>query len=171
MLKNFIIYLSLINSKRQCDQGLTLIELMIVVIFIGILAAFGYANIISQAAKAREVEMKILVGTINRAQQSYHFEKRIFAQGTDDLDSLEMLGITVNPDYVEDFNIIATPDSATLSLTNAEFAEDQTRAYSGGVFFNSGDYALYICQTIEVRAQGTAPTLIGGCGVNQARIQ
>ena len=97
--------------------------------------------------------VKNTVGTVNRAQQAYHWEKNVFAQGADDLASLELLGIRLNSEYTTDYNINAyagVVDYATIAPSNLNYQNDQTRAYSGLTMFDNGNYETFICQSILV---------------------
>ena len=87
-------YLKYLRSKKNGDEGFTLIELLVVVIIIGVLAAVALPSLLGQVGKARETELKNAAGTVNRAQQAYHFEKQVFAP------HLTLLGVTVPVNYI-----------------------------------------------------------------------
>jgi type IV pilus assembly protein PilA len=69
------------------SRGFTLIELMVVIVIIGILAAIAYPAFLNQARRAQQTEALTYVGSINRAQQAYRLDKSKFA------DTIEELGI------------------------------------------------------------------------------
>jgi type IV pilus assembly protein PilA len=64
---------------RKNEHGFTLVELLVVIIIIGILAAISLPNFLNQAAKARQSEAKQIITTINRAQTIYRTENDRFA--------------------------------------------------------------------------------------------
>jgi len=152
-------------SNKKKDQGFTLIELLVVVIIVGILAAVALPNLLGQVGKARETEGKNGIGTINRAQQSYHFERQEFSNAIDNgTDSGELgnqdnlLGITVASDYYN-FAVEDGDENFVTALAEAvDGSNDGVRAYSGGTQFGSGVYDLIICQTDAINALPTAPT-------------
>jgi prepilin-type N-terminal cleavage/methylation domain-containing protein len=154
--------ISFIYRKISQDQGFTLLELMIVMLFMSIFAAVALPNFLKQVGKAREVEFKNTVGTVNRSQQAYHWEKNLFAQGDDDLASLELLGIRLDREYTTDYNINAhsgSIDYATIAPSNTNYQNDQTRAYSGLTMFDDGNYEAFMCQSL-LPAEETAPPIL-----------
>ena len=75
--------------RRAHDEGFTLLEVTIVLLISGLLAAIALPSFLNQASKAKQVEAKMYLGTMNRAQQGYMLERARFA------DSVERtLGIT-----------------------------------------------------------------------------
>ncbi|MGK7952538.1 MAG: type IV pilin-like G/H family protein [Xenococcaceae cyanobacterium] len=146
--------------NKKGNKGFTLIELLVVVIIVGVLAAVALPNLLSQVGKARETEIKNAVGTINRGQQGYHFERQAFA------DTQTKLGVSLTPVYIDDVNAaidVGTAGVANFEPVNAQAATDGTRAYSGSVIFDAGNYEIQICQTDDVATTTAAPTTGGGC--------
>ena len=157
----------LIKKPPKNPSGFTLIELLVVIIILGILAAVALPNYLSQAGKAREVEMKNAVGTINRSQQAYHWEKQVFAQGATDDETLTLLNVGFNEVYIDSFNIVAhSVSKASVTPGNIEYVIDQTRAYSGGTFFVGGVYNVAICQSDAVSSLVSPPISDTACDVD-----
>ena len=92
-------------ANKKADKGFTLIELLVVTIIVGVLAAVALPNLLGQVGKARETAAKTGVGTINRAEQTYHFERQEFAPELmdDALAANNVLGVIVDSDDF-DFN-------------------------------------------------------------------
>ncbi len=150
-----------LRRQLKQSQGFTLIELLIVIIFISILSAVAFPNFLKQVGKARETEAKNFLGTITYAQQSYHFEKQVFA------DQVDRLGVSLTSEYY------TFPDPTTANsnivLHQAQpinAGNDQVRSYAAGVYFGTGDYATTLCQSASVSSpQALAGNTSGTCNV------
>ena len=63
--------LSAVGARTSEDHGFTLIEVLVVVLIIGILAAIAIPNFLNQTSKARDGAAKVLVRTAETAAESY----------------------------------------------------------------------------------------------------
>ncbi|MBD2395649.1 prepilin-type N-terminal cleavage/methylation domain-containing protein [Cyanobacterium aponinum FACHB-4101] len=155
-------YLSYIRNKKANNEGFTLIELLVVVIIIGVLAAVALPNLLNQVGKARETEIKNAVGTINRSQQAYHFEKQAFASDQ------STMGVAVPTTYIDDVDGAITANGAAdanFLPKNAQADADGTRAYGGEIVFSQGEYSQIMCQTVATATVASAPDATAGtCG-------
>lgn len=172
-MKNYFNYWLTLNSIRKKKltnvKGFTLIELLVVMIIMGVLVAVALPSFLKQIGKAREVEFQTALGAINRGQQQYHFERGQFFQGSNDQESLQRLGITIDAKYIlpDNYNIVANgSSSATVSFQNPTYSTDGTRAYSGGMFFDAGSFSATLCRSPDFAEQIAPPSAVGDCGVN-----
>ncbi len=163
--------------NKKGNKGFTLIELLVVVIIIGVLAAVALPNLLGQVGKARETEAKNGVGTINRAQQAYHFEKRTFSPDVSqaNLAAQNPLGVILTSDFYEfsvdgvagagsgDANnavIIANPNGTTATAGAVQAENNGVRTYAGGINHASGVYDTVVCQSNVISNTDTGTGLL-----------
>jgi type IV pilus assembly protein PilA len=87
-----LIRFSVFRSLCSGNSGFTLLELLVVIVITGILAAIALPAFLSRANSAKQVEAKVAIGALNRAQQAYYMERSEFV-----IDSAQIskLGIKV----------------------------------------------------------------------------
>lgn len=166
-------YLSYLrNKKNQGEEGFTLIELLVVVIIIGVLAAVALPNLLNQVGKARETEGKNGIGSINRTQQTFHFERGRFSSSLSSasLAQTNELGIIVPLSKYYAFTVTTPSATTTLATANALTATgaDDTangqaqgiKEFAGSTVFApaSGAYGTVICTATVVGVAVTAAT-------------
>jgi prepilin-type N-terminal cleavage/methylation domain-containing protein len=162
-------YLQTLRNKKA-NKGFTLIELLVVVIIIGVLAAVALPNLLSQVGKARESEAKTGVGSVNRAQQTFHFERQLFATGTDVTAASNELGVVVSPEY---YAFVVTGNAGTdadVSAIDADAANNGTRNYGGQITYAAGAYDTILCQSNAVGGAVTPDANADDCGADGAAL-
>ena len=159
--------LSHLKAKKQ-GEGFTLIELLVVVIIIGVLAAVALPNLLGQVGKARETEAKNAMGTINRTQQAYHFEKATFGPsltGTE-IAATNVLGVIVPTSKYYNFAITggstSTATASALGIPAGSTTPDSgagqgTRDYGARIDFAAGAYNSAICQANKTGTTTAVP--------------
>ncbi|WP_324281915.1 type IV pilin-like G/H family protein [Cyanobacterium aponinum UTEX 3221] len=135
--------------QKKSVSGFTLLELLIVMIIVGILAAISIPNFINQVGKTRESETKSYLGLIARGQQGYHWEKRTFAP------QLELLGVgSVGGTQSKYHNIPDPSDVSDVRVKHQAFAldaqKDQVRNFAIGIYYDTGQYTIALCQSVDV---------------------
>jgi len=75
-----------LNRWLSGKGGFTLLELMVVVIILGILAAVAIPRFIQAVRKGRTAEALATVGIIKNAEERYHLENQVFTLSIGDLD-------------------------------------------------------------------------------------
>lgn len=143
-------FFTLSFRSKLAIQGFTLLELLIVMIILSVLSAVGLPTLIGQIGKARETEVRLLMGSVGRAQQAYHYEKKQFA------DSYNALA-TENHSFFSKYATLAAPSVTNGGNTvkhqataiGSEF--NRVRNFANGVYYTgSGIYEISLCQSFDV---------------------
>lgn len=141
-------------SKKQSGKGFTLLELLVVVMVVGILAAIALPNLIGQVGKARQTEGEVAIGTFMRAQQTFHVENRSFETNIASLNGLETvnpLGIIFELNFYSSGTINSSADETTISLGNPSATPALgIRLLEGELEFENGTFISVICQSATV---------------------
>jgi type IV pilus assembly protein PilA len=158
-----------LNNRKQSEKGFTLVELLVVIIIIGILAAIALPNFLNQNAKAKQGEAKQNVSAITRIQTS----RRVEGGFTSTFDVLAIGSLTGNSDQASTTNysytLTASADSATVV---AQSKDTSLKSYTGGNnrYTNTASESTVATVSCETLQPGTtvaaAPTFTVTAGVN-----
>ena len=149
-------------NRKQSEKGFTLVELLVVIIIIGILAAIVLPNFLNQSAKAKQTEAKQNVGVSNRYQAIYRSENNTFADTFDKLAIGTLAGSTGNASTTSySYTLSAGTDNASLIATSRDTA---LKSYSGGngIYLNTLSKNVIAAVVCEATTSGltvlSAPT-------------
>jgi type IV pilus assembly protein PilA len=155
-------------NKKKGEQGFTLVELLVVIVIIGILTAIALPSFLNQTAKAKQVEAKTNMNSMNKIQQAFRIENATFSNNFGDLALGRLVGGN-NPAYAYTiptataaaFNGLATTNDAALkSYSNAVTVA--TVAGGGGV--TNSQWDSIVCEAVTPAAAAVAaPTDGNNC--------
>ena len=149
-------------NRKQSEKGFTLVELLVVIIIIGILAAIALPNFLNQGAKAKQTEAKQNIGLMNRTQTAYRSETQSFASAFDILATGTLTG-TTGTASTTNYSYVLTAGANSTSITAAS-RDAALKGYSGGnTRYNNSQsvsvVASVVCEAITpASASATGPT-------------
>lgn len=150
-------------NRKQSEKGFTLVELLVVIIIIGILAAIALPNFLNQGAKAKQTEARQNIGLINRTQTAFRSENQSFSSSFDVLATGTLTGGTGASTSNYSYTLTGTTDSATIIATARDGA---LKAYSGANtrFTNGASQSVVssvLCEAVTPGSGAAVAPVIG----------
>jgi len=109
------------TRKRWKQKGITLIELLIVVVIVGVLASVAYPSYLESSRKSRRSDAKIALVDLASRLERYYSENNTFATATIASNpSTDVLSSASSPDG--HYTLSITSKSATTFTINATIA-------------------------------------------------
>ena len=116
----------------KADKGITLIELLIVIVIIGILAAIAIPAYTNYMQRARRVDAKTALEQLRASQEMFRAEK-----GSYSINLVELINTFGVPNVSGDYAIVL--DSTTATTFLAEAQPNTARQLSDGSLFINQD--------------------------------
>jgi type IV pilus assembly protein PilA len=157
-------------NKKKAYEGFTLVELLVVVIIIGILAAIALPSFLNQATSAKQSEGRQNIAALTRAQQNWRSTNSAFA------DNFDKLAIGIVKGQTKTDSSSSSVYTYTLGTTgqdlathSAEYKDNKLKSYSGAAltYVNAEGNSVWNSIICESSAPGMAlayPTSAGNAG-------
>ena len=158
------------NSQSNSQLGFSIIQLIVILLFLGVLVAVTLPNLLltCDPSRAREVEGKNGVSTINRAQEAYHYEAQVFVPSLSnpDLKSVNNpLGVVLEPISYK-LSVSSANPSHTATATAIVIDTDKYgfRNYQSAIAYGNDKYATVVCQSVK-KGGSVSAKVTGGVNI------
>ena len=130
------------SGRFQGPKGFTLVELLVVVVIAGILAAIAYPTYQHQVMKGRRADAISALSNVLQAQERLRGNANSYSSDISDLNvtapihyELALSGIGVPASYVGGFKVTATPIATGLQAGDTDCASMSIQVQRGNVSY------------------------------------
>jgi type IV pilus assembly protein PilA len=102
----------MLRSRLKADEGFTLVELLVVILIIGILAAVAMGAFLSQRGKAQDANAKASVSTAAKALETWATDHGGYAGAT----AAELVAVEPSLSSARGLAVVTTATTFTVSV-------------------------------------------------------
>jgi type IV pilus assembly protein PilA len=157
LLQQESVIMSLKSSRLKIQRGFTLVELAVVIVIIGVLAAFGVPKFLNSVERSKAAEAFAYLSALRTAEERYQAKEGVYTEDSTKLDITMQPPKYFTPGTITVTNTGTTP-SWTLTLTRIA-ASSSKGAYTVTFTQDGYDKANSTIDTLpEINPQGTGST-------------
>jgi general secretion pathway protein G len=132
------------RGSKTGEQGFTLVELMIVMLIIGILAAIAIPSYVSSIKSAREAVLREDLHVMRQAIDSYTMDKEKAPESLDDLVSSGYLKVIPNDPMTQSNSTwVTSTDDSLMSVDQTAGGINDVHSGSGGTAADGQPYSSW----------------------------
>jgi type IV pilus assembly protein PilA len=128
-------FLQSLNARKNSEKGFTLVELLVVIVIIGILTAIALPTFLNETSKAKQVEAKQNVNSINKGQVAFRAQEANFTTSIDILaiSSVRADAATPQTGTTTNFSYTLSSDATDSALVVVTSRDGGLKGFTGAV--------------------------------------
>jgi prepilin-type N-terminal cleavage/methylation domain-containing protein len=125
-----------VHTKTRARKGFTLVELAVVIVIIGVLAAFGVPKFLNSVEKSKAAEAFNYLSAIQGSEERYLAQNGVYASAITSLD----ISLPAPQYFSVAATITVTPDSAGNPAWSLELDRNANSSYSYSVIWTQNGF-------------------------------